>query len=278
MSVTVINPSGSQNYQAILSCERFQEFTAVFNERTGRAYVLEFNKDGERISWMHPESTQRLGFFVDFFRVGFSSSDGFEAAIENLARRYAELLDELRERYADDEYELYKQISELNQAFETALHSTVMLPHVEPPRDSWASSSMMQGLRNSIEQQWQEHNNLKSIMQHLKDNMLRHLDTFFETFIKSIQSNNFEAAFASSMDILNNTESTSLANISFRDTVAIRNTLNQGRLEENEEGEKVFILNSRIHSMQMVVADTGISETIRRELAELLGFRWRENR
>ena len=278
MSVTVINPSGSQNYQAILSSERFQEFAAFYKERTGRKPVLELNMDGERISWMHPESTQRLGFFVDFFRVGIQSPVGFEATIENLARRYAELLDELRERYADDECELYKQISELNQAFETALRSTVMLPHVEPPKDSLTSSTMTQGLRNSIEQQWQEHDNLKSVMQHLKDNMLRHLDTFFETFIKSIQSNNFETAFASSMDILGSTKSTSLANMSFRDTVAIRDALNQGRLEENEEGEKVFILNSRIHSMRMVVADTNISETIRRELAELLGFRWRESR
>ena len=87
MSVTVINPSGSQNYQAILSCERFQEFAAVYEERTGRKPVLELNKDGERISWIHPESTQRLGFFVDFFRVGIQSPVGFEATIENLVRR-----------------------------------------------------------------------------------------------------------------------------------------------------------------------------------------------
>ena len=72
MSVTVINPSGSQNYQAILSSERFQEFAAKVKEKTGREHVLELNMDAECISWMHPESTQRLGFFVDFFRVGIT--------------------------------------------------------------------------------------------------------------------------------------------------------------------------------------------------------------
>ena len=59
MSVTVINPSGSQNYQAIISCERFQERAAIWKEKTGRNLVVELNEDGQLIQFWHPDSTQK---------------------------------------------------------------------------------------------------------------------------------------------------------------------------------------------------------------------------
>ena len=277
MSVTVINPSGSQNYQAILDCERFQVFAAKTKSLTGRNLVIEFNEDGELIQFLHPDSTQRVGFFVEFFRVGFSSPDGLEAAWENLARRYAELLEELRERYADNEYELYRQIGELNQAFENAMRSTLLLPipHISPVL---IKSTMPQGLRESLQRQMEEQENLQSIVGKLMENMIRHMNTFFESFIKGMQGMDFEAAFSSSMDRLNSTQSSSLANMSFRDVVTIREALSQGHIEEDADGRKVFITRNPITSIRMAIADISISETVRRELADIMGFEWRGGR
>jgi hypothetical protein len=113
----------------------------------------------------------------------------------------------------------------------------------------------------------------------LKQNMSRHLDTFFESFIKNIQSADFDTAFANSMELLHNGEpSTSLSRLSFRDTVLMRDTLHQGRfVEEERNGEvyEVFILNNPIDSLRSIVADTRISEVIRQEIAELFGFNFR---
>jgi hypothetical protein len=115
-------------------------------------------------------------------------------------------------------------------------------------------------------------------MQNLKQNMSRHLDSFFETFIKSIQSADFGTAFSNSMDLLNESESRSLSNLSFRDTVLIRDALHQGRfVEEERNGETfdVFVFNRPINSIMAIVSDTQISEVVRRELSELMGFTWR---
>jgi hypothetical protein len=103
--------------------------------------------------------------------------------------------------------------------------------------------------------------------------MTRHIDTFFEIFIKNMQSENFDTVFANSMDKLNNSESRSLSNMSFRDTVAIRELL-QGRIEqdENDNDREVFIFNRPSNSLRTIVNDARISESIRRELAELMGF------
>ena len=278
MSVTVINPSGSQNYQAILDCERFQVFAAKTKSLTGRNLVIEFNEDGELIQFLHPDSTQRVGFFVEFFRVGFSSPDGIEATIENLSRRYAELLEELRERYADNEDELYRQTGELNQAFENALKPVFWIPIPPMPPPVIIFSTMPQGLQDSLRRQMEEQESLQSIILKLQENMVRHFDTFFETFIKGMQSMDFEAAFANSMDRLNNTQSSSLAHMSFRDVVTIHDTLSQGRTEEDAEGRKVFIKRNPITSIRMAIADNSISETVRRELADIMGFAWRDSR
>jgi hypothetical protein len=112
-------------------------------------------------------------------------------------------------------------------------------------------------------------------MQTLKQNMTRHLDTFFELFIKSIQSEDFDAAFASSMETLNAGESRSLSDISFRDTALIRDILHQGRFEEEERnGEifEVFTFNRPIDSLRQAVANANVSDLVRRELADLFGF------
>jgi hypothetical protein len=207
--------------------DSFQAKAAKFKEITGRKIAIEKNNDGDFIHMFHPDSTQRLSFMGEFFRVGFNSPDGFEAAVENLAGRFVQLREELMERYGDNQDELYKQLSKLNQSFESALQSTVLLPLQAPPLDGIISSDMPQSVRNSIKREWQEHENIIGFMQTFKHNMSRHIDAFFETFIKSIQGDDFDSAFASSMEKLNSDESRSLSDMSFRDAVAIRDTLMQ---------------------------------------------------
>ena len=278
ISNTIASPYSAQTNFKSLS-DSFQTKAAKFKEITGREIVIEKNADGEFIHMLNPESTQRLSFMGEFFRMGFNSPDGFEAAVENLARKYAELREELIERYGDNQDELYKQFGQLNHAFENALQSTILLPLQSPPTSGIINSNMPQSVRDSIQREWQEHENTVGFMQTLKQNMSRHLDSFFETFIKSIQSADFETAFASSMEVLNDGESTSLANLSFRDTVLIRDTLHQGRfVEEERNGDTfdVFVFNRPINSLRSIVGDTRISEAVRRELSELMGFMWRD--
>jgi hypothetical protein len=262
----------NSNTSAVCLQDKFQAKAAKFKELTGREIVNEKNENGDFIHMLHPESAQRFGFMVEFFRVGFNSPDGFEVAIENLSRRYAELREELLERYGDNQDELYKRFGELNHAFENALQSTVLLPLQSPPSNSIASSNMPQSVRNSIEREWQEHENINGFMQTLKQNITRHLDTFFEIFIKNIQSANFDTAFANSMETLSSGESRSLSDMSFRDTVLIRDILHQGRFEEEERNGDifdVFTFNRPIDSLRQAAANTNISDLVRRELANL---------
>jgi len=158
---------------ALTDNAKFKARAAKFKELTGREIVVQKNETGDFIHMLHPESTQRLGFVGEFFRVGFNSPDGFEATIEALARKYVQLKEELTERYGDDEYELYNQLGQLNTAFESALQSTVLVSLQTP---------LASGVTFTVSQ---------------------HLDIFFETFIKNIQSTDFDAAFANSFDVFN---------------------------------------------------------------------------
>jgi len=194
------------NANAVCQSDRFQARAVVFKELTGREVVIEKDENGDFVHLLHPESTQRLGFMIDFFRVGFSSSDGFGAAIENLSRRYAEIRDELSKKYEGNQGELYARLGELNSAFESALHSMALLPLAPPPTSSVVSSNMPQSIRDSIEQQWQEFEDANRHRQTLKQNMARHLDNFFEVFIKSIQNTDFDTAFANGMEGLGSGE------------------------------------------------------------------------
>ncbi|MCL1884252.1 MAG: hypothetical protein FWF81_10960 [Defluviitaleaceae bacterium] len=145
--------------------ESFQAKAAKFKELTGREIVIEKNDNGEFIHMLSPESTQRFGFMLDFFRVGFD--------IENLARRYTELREELMEKYKDNEDHFYIRMGELNHAFEIALQNTLLLP--------------LQQTLTDISDESQEYNS-------------QIISTFFEAFIKSIQNTDFETAFAKSWE------------------------------------------------------------------------------
>ncbi|MCL2564639.1 MAG: hypothetical protein FWE24_02360 [Defluviitaleaceae bacterium] len=267
-----INNTSTTPYttQAHFSALPAQAKAAKFKELTG--WEIDKNGNGDFTCTTHPESTQRLSFMGEFFHVGFNSPDGFEAAIKNLARKYSKLREGLLERYSDNQYELYRQLGELNQAFENALRSTTLLPQPSMPSSGIGSSNMPQNIQDAIKSELQKYESIKNFMQTLQQNMMRHLDIFFEIFIHNIQSSDFDTAFTHTMETLAASESTSLSDMSFRDMVLIRDTLFEGRYELDEDGNEVFILNNPADSIFNVIRNTDISHAIRRELADSLGF------
>ena len=250
----------------------FQARAAKFKEATGREIEILVNENGDIINKFHPESTAQASFFVEFFRVGFSSPDGHMAAVKNLARRYYELREELLGRYQDDQYALYERLGELNQAFESALQNTTLLPLPKIPTTAILTDDTPAPVRAHAEQTWRNYENMKSIIRHVQNSMSRGMDTFFENFIRKIQNQDFQSAFDNSMADLLNGESQSLEEMSFADAVRIRDTLSRWCIAEDEDGNPIGRLNSFDSSFRAIVRDENISDVLRKEIAELLGL------
>ena len=251
-----------------------RERVAKFEQITGRAIEVYKNEDGEVVNFWHPESTAQANFFVEFFRVGFSSPDGNTAAVENLARRYAELREELMERYQDDQDTLYKRMSDLNQAFEGALQSTTLMPLPMISETSFLiSSNDPASVNNQIKQDARNHENMKNIMRHIQNSLTRGMNVFFENFIREIESGDFQSAFDSSMETAKSGESQSLENMSFADAVRMRDTISRWEEVEDKENERtVGRLQNLNTSFWSISRDENISLILRREIADLLGF------
>jgi len=250
--------------------DRFQAKAAKFKELTGRN--IEVPKNGEMPHILSPESNIQLGFFGEFFRVGFSSSDGHSTAVENLSRRFAEMREELLEQYGDDQDTLYKRLGELNQAFESALRSTTLIPLPQTPTVPLTTSDTPAFIRDDVERTLREHEAMTNIVRMLQENMLRHMDIFFEDFISNIKNQDFQTAFDSSMERLLNGESRSLENISYSDAVRMKNTISQWHTITDEHGNEEGRLVRHETSFRAIIRDDSISEVIRREIANLLGF------
>jgi len=248
----------------------FDEKKALFQKLTGRS--IEIPENGVMPHILSQESTIQLGFFGEFFRVGFSSPDGHMSAVENLSRRFAELREELLEQYKDYEDMRYKRLGELNQAFENALRSTTLVPLPQMPNVPLVSSNESASVRSSAERAWREHEAMSKITRYIQDSLIRHMDTFFEAFILSIQSNDFQTAFDSSMAELLDGESRSLESLSYRDAVRMRDALSQWHEVTDEHGNQVGVLNRHDASFRAILRDENISLTVRREIAGLLGF------
>jgi len=237
---------------------RFDEKKAIFQKLTGR--TIEVPNSEEMPHILSQESNIQLGFFGEFFRVGFSSPDGHSTAVENLSRRFAEMREELLERYNDDQDTLYKRLGELNQSFESALRSTTLIPLPQTPTVPLLASDAPASVREDVERTLREHEAMTNIVRMLQDNMLRHMDIFFEDFISNIKNQSFQTAFDNSMERLLNGESRSLENISYNDLVRMENIISQGHLLRHDT------------SFRMIIRDENISEVLRREIADLLGF------
>ena len=244
-----------------------------FQQITGREIEVFKNKEGGIINFWHSESTAQANFFVEFSRVGFSSPDGLITAAENLARRYAELQESLIERYQDDKDTLYKRLGELNQAFESALQSTLLMPQTFKALEvTVITENTPASVRNQAEQAIRQQESMENMMRYLQESMKRGMDTFFENFILSIQKQDFQSAFESSIETAKGGESRSLAKMSFADAIRIRDTISHWTINEDDEGNQRAILRDINTSFWMISRDENISAASRREIAKLLGL------
>jgi len=287
----------SSDFARTIDCqnlrEKFMARAAQFKEITGRDLDVEKNASGDVLSVASWESNREANFFLHFWRAsnvpgplcpddGGMTQESFMFRLETLSRRYAELREELLERYKDDEDELYKQLGELNQAFENALSSKFGMMSVLPlsyAPNMIVTSDMPQSVHTEFNRQMREWENMNSLAQTFQQNMMRHFNTFFETFIKGIQSEDFDIAFSNSISALDKVETRSLSNMSFRDSLQIWDTLQRGRIQQTEDENgavnEVFIRNNFAHSLRVIAGNGNIGQSAREEIADLMGFRWR---
>ncbi|MCL2215557.1 MAG: hypothetical protein FWB91_00925 [Defluviitaleaceae bacterium] len=249
MSLSV---TANYNHSNVIS---FEEKKAIFQKLTGKS--IQMPESGVMPHILSPESTIELGFFGEFFRVGFSSPDGHMAAVENLARRFAEMREELLERYSDDQDTLYKRMGKLNQAFEAALRSTTLVPIPKMP---------------NAERSWNEYETMRKIAQYIQESLIRHMDAFFEDFLLSIQSQGFQEAFDGSMARLKSDETSSLERLSYSDAARMLDTLSTWHETTDEDGNQIGIMRRHEESFRAIVQDESISRAVRDEIAELLGI------
>ena len=149
----------------------------------------------------------RFGFLNRFIQVGFDSSNSPMTVVENLARKYYEIRNELLEKYQGDENTLYKMLGELNSAFERILlmEASSRFPstlQLEPSSSSANSTANAGGKANDAlasnytEEGW--HIRTADARQILQQNVFRNRTSFFEKFIYRIQNQDFQDAFNSS--------------------------------------------------------------------------------
>jgi len=246
----------------------FEDKKAIFQKKTGNTIVVPEN--GEMPHILSEESAIQLGFFGEFMRVGFTSPNGHIEAVENLSRRFAEMRDELLEKYKDDQDTLYKRLGELNQAFESALQSTALVPIPPMPPSPAAISGSPEAI--AAENAHREFEALTNLVRKLQDSMTKHMDTFFESFINNIKNQDFQTAFDGSMGQLLSGESQSLTDMSFGDAVRIKDRISTWYTQNaGGDNETVQMVRHNV-SFMSIVGDESISEVVRREIAALLGI------
>lgn len=127
-----------------------------------------------------PSPPLRVFFMDKFTEVGFTSPNGPNAALNNIAQKYYELRQELIERYDEEKETLYEKLSELNLAFRRAAIRTGLAP-----------SHAIQG---NI-----ECNDTRKHIWDIRERIIGSMDTFFEEFINNIQNQSFQDAFNNSL-------------------------------------------------------------------------------
>jgi len=193
---------------------------------------------------------ERSGSF--FVRLYFGSerqpdehgSFSFTQRIENISRMYMKIRDELLENHGDNPDELYRQLGELNTAFEGALRSIAGLSvGVPKQRILPLTVTYTEADKAAFERKYREaeqfNQAIRNVFQNFSNNMLRHMDAFFISFIEYAKDNDFDTAFGNSMAHLNAAETTSLEEISFTDMLKIVETLQNRAVEFDDEGRPV---------------------------------------
>jgi hypothetical protein len=229
---------------------------------------------------MSKESTVRLSYLGEFLRTGYNSSVENEQRMKDTAAKYAELREEILKKYADDENERFKQLSELNQAFEASLkneNKLPLFPHNVNKLEAYMTNDedVQKDIEKEIkrkEEETEKYNQaLKEIYDNFNKNMSGHVDMFYESFIKNLETMDFETAYAESMDLLNNSESKSAEDISYSDMVLIRDTMMSKDEVLDEDGKPVeHKYNTLEEALRAMTSNEKITETIRQDIIDRL--------
>lgn len=225
-------------------------------------------------------------FFREFSNVSISSAGEaptHEERLEALSKRYGEMRDELAGMFKDDEDEYYRQMEKLNIAFKGALDSTCLTPIYSFKvnntvavftQDQEAERIQFEKEAAKTNAEYEQYNkNVQDTMKNFRDNLLRHVNTFYESFINSIQTNDYETAFNESMSLLKSSETTSYNEISYSDMVRIMDVINNVGIEFDEHGTPTKMrYDTADQSFRELVKDDSIPYSVRKTIAETFNF------
>jgi hypothetical protein len=250
----------------------FKEKCEIMEKMTGRRY------DENTPHIMSKESTARLSYMGEFLRSANNSDAGNEQNMKDTAAKYNQLREEILAKYADDENERLNHLGQLNQAFEMALKNANKLPVFQPKalklevqlhydKDE-ANKAAKENERKAKEAE--EYNKaMKDIYDSFNRGMNRHIDRFYESFIKNIESGDFETAYSESLSLLTDSQSNSAGDISYNDMLLIRGTMmDQVIDEEGKNAEQKYSDFGEV--LNAIAGNDEISEIIRQAITDRL--------
>lgn len=263
--------------------KRMQENHPLFKEEDREEFMRrsEILRDAGIDSYIwSPNSPHR--FFVQFTDVPMGANH--EEWLENLSRKYVEFCDEAANNFSDESDEYYMQMEALNRAFESALKNTTLMPifSYKAPEAKLVTFTPEQAKEQMqfeaemarINQEIDEYNkNVQDIRLNFQNNMLRHVNTFYENFIHSIQTNSFETAFKESMELLNNSETTSSDEISYSDMMKIKDMISNNPVEYDEDGFPTKYRHKTAEdSYRALLKDDSIPYYVQKYISELFNY------
>ena len=226
-------------------------------------------------------------FFREFSSVPISSAGNaptHEERLTALSQRYVEMRDELGEMFKDNEDEYYSQMEKLNLAFKGALESTTLTPiysfkTMDGKLYGFTEDQEAERIRFEEESaktyaEYEGYNkNVQDVMKNFRDNLLRHVNIFYKSFINSIQTNDYDIAFQGSMSLLESGETISYNEISYTDMVHIMDVLNNIPMEFDENGTPTKMrYNSADQSFRELIKDEIIPYSVRKVIANIFNL------
>lgn len=216
-------------------------------------------------------------FFAEFSNVSTPSAGAVpthEEKVEALSKRYVEMRDELGEMFKDNEDEYNSQMEKLNLAFKGALESTtMMMMYPYNPGKLHVFREDQEAERIRFEEKVAKRSAELDVMKNFRDNLSRHVNTFYESFINSIQTNDYDIAFQESMSLLKNEETSSYNEISYTDMIHIMDVIDNKPIEFDENGIPTKMrYNSADQSFRELIKDESVPYSVRKAITDIFNL------
>lgn len=231
------------------------------------------------------ESKITGSFFREFSNVSTTnSSPTHEERLMSLSERYTEMRNELGETFKDNEDEYYHQMEKLNTAFKGALDSTCLTPiYSFKTTDGklYGFTEEQENERIHFEKEaiktyaeYEKYNkNVQSVMKNFQKNLLKHVDTFYESFINSIQMNKFDTAYQETMSSLKSHKTTSYNEISYSDMINIMDVINNVPIKFDEHGTPTKMrYNSAEQSFKELIKNDSIPKSVKKVISIIFNY------